>query len=170
MYINFNTKQDYWGFWSTLAAERRHPEATARTLKVQILREGHGIWKNLPPVMTKQLFSLSSVKTSGIFFQIFVTFSEKLNIKKKTWYLPVVQVPKALQGWYCVVPWLPLLVISCIPWHFSSHEGCSWNPSWWAEPAVGAALRNLEYEFSSEILDQVQKKMSLFLQNEWNSF
>ena len=79
-------------------------------------------------------------------------------LKRKTWHLPVVQVPKALQGWYYVVPWLPLLVISCIPWHFSSHEGCSWNPSWWAEPAAGAALRNLEHEFSSEILDQVETK------------
>ena len=29
--------------------------------------------------LTKQLFLLSSVKTSGRFFQIFVTFSEKLN-------------------------------------------------------------------------------------------
>ena len=29
--------------------------------------------------MTKQLFLLSSVKTSGRFFQIFVAFSEKLN-------------------------------------------------------------------------------------------
>ena len=36
--------------------------------KVQILWEGHKIWKNLPPVLTKQLFLLSSVKTSGRFF------------------------------------------------------------------------------------------------------
>ena len=35
--------------------------------------------KNLPPVLTKQLFLLSSVETSGRFFQIFVAFSEKLN-------------------------------------------------------------------------------------------
>ena len=35
--------------------------------------------KNLPPVLTKQLFLLSSVKTSGRFFQIFVAFSEKLD-------------------------------------------------------------------------------------------
>ena len=35
--------------------------------------------KNIPPVLTKQLFLLSSVKTSGRFFQIFVAFSEKLN-------------------------------------------------------------------------------------------
>ena len=38
--------------------------------------------KNLPPVLTKQLFLLSSVKTSGRFFQIFAAFSEKLNFKK----------------------------------------------------------------------------------------
>ena len=47
--------------------------------KVKILWEGHKIWKNLPPVLTKQLFLLSSVKTSGRFFQIFVAFSEKLD-------------------------------------------------------------------------------------------
>jgi len=35
--------------------------------------------KNLPLVLTKQLFLLSSVKTSGRFFQIFVAFSEKLG-------------------------------------------------------------------------------------------
>ena len=31
--------------------------------------------------MTKQLFLLSSVKTSGRFFQIFVALSEKLDFK-----------------------------------------------------------------------------------------
>ena len=35
--------------------------------------------KNLLPILTKQLFLLSSVKTSGRFFQIFVAFPEKLN-------------------------------------------------------------------------------------------
>ena len=39
-------------------------------LKVKTLGEGQQIWKNLPPVLTKQLFLLSSVKTSGIFFQL----------------------------------------------------------------------------------------------------
>ena len=33
--------------------------------------------------MTKQLFLLSSVKTSGRFFQIFVAFSEKLDFTKR---------------------------------------------------------------------------------------
>ena len=47
--------------------------------KVQTLWEGQRIWKNLPLVLTKQLFLLSSVKRSGRFFQIFVPFSEKLN-------------------------------------------------------------------------------------------
>ena len=46
--------------------------------KVQTLWEGHKIWKNLPLVLTKPLFLLSSVKTSGRFFQIFVAISEKL--------------------------------------------------------------------------------------------
>ena len=35
--------------------------------------------KNLPPVFTKQLFLLSSVKTSGRSSQIFVAFSEKVD-------------------------------------------------------------------------------------------
>ena len=52
-------------------------------LKVKILWEGHKIWKNLPLVLTKQLFLLSSVKTSGRFFQNFVAFLEKLNFKNK---------------------------------------------------------------------------------------
>ena len=47
--------------------------------KVKTLWEGHKIWKNIPPVLTKHLSLLSSVKTSGKFFQIFVAFSEKLN-------------------------------------------------------------------------------------------
>ena len=37
--------------------------------------------KNIPLVLTKQLFLLSIVKTSGIFLQIFVASSEKLNLK-----------------------------------------------------------------------------------------
>ena len=48
-------------------------------LKVQTLWEGHKIWKTLPPVLTKQLFLLSSVKKSGRLIQIFVALSEKLN-------------------------------------------------------------------------------------------
>jgi hypothetical protein len=35
--------------------------------------------KNIPPVLTKQLVLLSSIKTSGRFFKIFVAFSEKLR-------------------------------------------------------------------------------------------
>ena len=63
--------------------------------KVKKLWEGRKIWKNLPPVLTKQLFLLSSVKTSGRLFQIFVAVSEKLNFKNlqiihhwwTTWYI-----------------------------------------------------------------------------------
>ena len=40
--------------------------------------------KNIQLFLTKQLFLLSSVKTSGNFFQIFVDFSEKLNFMVKT--------------------------------------------------------------------------------------
>ena len=50
-------------------------------LKFRYYEKAIKIWKNLPPVLTKQLFLLSSVKASEIFFQIFVAFSEKLNFK-----------------------------------------------------------------------------------------
>ena len=56
--------------------------------KVKILWEGHKIWKNILPVLAKQLFLLSSVKTSGRFFQIFVAFSEKLDFKQVTPFIP----------------------------------------------------------------------------------
>ena len=46
---------------------------------VKTLWEGHKISNNLPPVLTKQLFLVSSIKPSGIFFLSFVTFSEKLD-------------------------------------------------------------------------------------------
>ena len=54
-----------------------------RVCKVKTLWEGHKIWKNLPPVLTKHLFLHSSVKTSGRFFQIFLAFSEKLNFTSR---------------------------------------------------------------------------------------
>ena len=44
-----------------------------------IMRRPQNLKKNLPPVLTKQWFLLSSVKTSGRFFQIFVAFSEKMD-------------------------------------------------------------------------------------------
>ena len=43
------------------------------------MRRSQNLKKNLPPVLTKQLFLLSSVKTSGRLFQIFVAFSEELD-------------------------------------------------------------------------------------------
>ena len=45
--------------------------------------------KNLPPVLTKQLFLLSSVKTSGRFFQTFVAFWEKLDFMINIWFMLV---------------------------------------------------------------------------------
>ena len=54
-------------------------ESMDKGLTVKTLWEGHKIWKNLPPVLTKQLFLLNSVKTSGTYFSIFVAFSEKLH-------------------------------------------------------------------------------------------
>ena len=47
-------------------------------LKLRHYEKATKFEKNLTPVLTKQLFLLSSVKTSGIFFQIFETFSEKM--------------------------------------------------------------------------------------------
>ena len=51
-------------------------------VKVKTLWKGHKIGKNIPLVLTKQLFLLISVKISGRFFQIYVAFSEKLNFSK----------------------------------------------------------------------------------------
>ena len=50
-------------------------------MKVKTFWEGHKIWKNFPHVLTKRLFLLSSVKTSGRFFQLCVAFSEKLDFE-----------------------------------------------------------------------------------------
>ena len=47
--------------------------------KVQILWEGHKIWKNFPTDLTKPLFLLSSVNTSGRFLKNLVAFTEELN-------------------------------------------------------------------------------------------
>ena len=54
-------------------------QISSTVIKVKTLWKVGKIWKNLPPVLTKQLFLLSSIKTSGRFFQIFVAFSEKLD-------------------------------------------------------------------------------------------
>ena len=48
--------------------------------KVQILWEGNKIWKNLPLVLTKQLFLLNSVKISGRFFRIFYGLFRKAGL------------------------------------------------------------------------------------------
>ena len=48
-------------------------------IKLRYYEKATKFEKNLSPVLTKQLFSLSSVKTSGRFSQIFVAFSEKLD-------------------------------------------------------------------------------------------
>ena len=50
-------------------------------LKLRHYEKATKFEKNLPPLLTKQLLLLSSVKTSGRFFQIFEAFSEKLNFK-----------------------------------------------------------------------------------------
>ena len=56
-----------------------------------------------PPVLTKQLFLLSSVKTSGIFFQIFVAFSEKLDFN------------------HLILPHLKVLILNCQIKHVNVH-------------------------------------------------
>ena len=49
------------------------------SLKLGYYEKATKFEKNLPPVLTKQLFLLSNIKTSWRFFQIFVAFSEKLD-------------------------------------------------------------------------------------------
>ena len=89
---------------------------TSPFFQVHTLGEGHKIWKNLPPVLTKQLFLLSSVKTSDFFkflwpfqkswtltkpAQLFVNFLHLLNsILTKC---DVFQ----LQVWVFTITWLP---------------------------------------------------------------
>ena len=51
-------------------------------IKVQTLW-GHKVWKKSPTCFDKTLVLLSSIKTSGRFFQIFVAFSEKLDFTIK---------------------------------------------------------------------------------------
>ena len=58
---------------NALVALMKHP-TISRFFKVRTLWEGHKIGKNLPLILTKPLFLLSSVKTSGRFFQFFVAF------------------------------------------------------------------------------------------------
>ena len=53
----------------------RHYEKAKKFEKIS-----HLFWHSC---LTKQLFLLSSIKTSGKFFQIFVAFSEKLNFMQK---------------------------------------------------------------------------------------
>ena len=57
-------------------------------------------FKNLPPVLTKQLLLLYSVKTSGRFFQIFVAFSEKLDLKKYYYGSIQLRLYTVIGSWY----------------------------------------------------------------------
>ena len=50
--------------------------------------------KNLPPVLTKQLFLLSSVKTSGIFFSNFCGLFRKPGLYRNS--VPVVKNSKSI--------------------------------------------------------------------------
>ena len=52
-------------------------------LKLRHYEKATILEKNLPLVLTKQLFLLSSVKISGRFFQFFLGFLEKLNFTCK---------------------------------------------------------------------------------------
>ena len=78
---NFKLNFDFW-IWILYGIHSNGKLPRQMTVKVKTLWEGHKIRKNLPLVLTKQLFLLSSVKISGRFFQIFVAFSEKLNKKE----------------------------------------------------------------------------------------
>ena len=50
------------------------------SVKLRHYEQATKLVKNLPPVQTKQLFLLSTVKTSGRFFQIFVAFSQSWTL------------------------------------------------------------------------------------------
>ena len=56
-------------------------------IKVKTLWEGRKIWKNLPPVLAKQLFLLSSVKTSGRFFKFLWPFRKSWTLNNKLYFL-----------------------------------------------------------------------------------
>ena len=74
------------------------------------MRRPHNLKKSATS-LTKQLFLLSSVKTSGRFFQIFVAFSEKLDFTFRpylyTWAQnvcpgwPVYEVKQPQEKWAC---------------------------------------------------------------------
>ena len=68
-----------WGSLLCWAAKYSWDSQNQSVAKVKTLWERHKIWKNIPPVLMKQLFSPSSIKTSGRFFSNFVAFSENLN-------------------------------------------------------------------------------------------
>ena len=71
--------------------------------------------KNLTAVLTKQLFLLSSVKTSGMFLQIFVSLSEKLNFKiRNSAYSVVVHIYILWNKWVLIYifPQIEVKIIS----------------------------------------------------------
>ena len=55
--------------------------------KVKTLWEGHKIWKNLAPILAKQLFLPSIVKASGRFFSNFMAYWENLNFILKYYWI-----------------------------------------------------------------------------------
>ena len=63
------------------------------TVKLRHYEKATKFEKNLPSVLTKQLFLLSSVKTSGSLFQIFVAVSEKLNFMHKLYMPRIYRLP-----------------------------------------------------------------------------
>ena len=88
-FCSCSSNERCWWLWLREATEAAEAVATSprswwwpRESKVKTLWEGHKIEKNLPFVLTKQLFLLRSVKTSGRFFQIFVASSKKVNFKR----------------------------------------------------------------------------------------
>ena len=56
--------------------------------------------KNLPPVLTKQLFLLSSVKTSGGFFSNFCGLLKKLDFSMKLQYEFAMQLCRSNKSTY----------------------------------------------------------------------
>ena len=69
--------------YHAIEVNARTPKVSIVLLKLRHYEQATKFEKSLPPLLTKQLFLLSSVKTSGRFFQNFVAFSEKLDFNTK---------------------------------------------------------------------------------------
>ena len=81
--------------------------------KVKTLWEGHKIRRNIPLLLIKKLFLLSSVKTSGIFFQF-------LWPTRKSWTLRFHELFHPLKILSLTSMWLRFLGNRPVPWMYWS--------------------------------------------------